>query len=273
MRHARGEFLLFLNDDSIAAPDLLQMHKDTQLASSNERIAVLGTFQLPPEASNHALTRFLSTSPFLFPQNTLQPGKYWEYTYFVTCNLSVAREAVLAVGSFDPLLRIAEDSDLGLRLGRRGFCVTYVPEARATHQHLPFTVRDLIRRAEAYGPVQLALLRKHPALLRDGGSLFGRLDEDAAQSWRSLIGNRQQEIAATVKQLERIDALDFSPFLTMDAGGRTAADEITALFRRAVPDVYWYYFFSSLLEAWNQEGRQTSTRTTRGANDPDEAFL
>jgi glycosyltransferase involved in cell wall biosynthesis len=274
VRHARGEYLLFLNDDSIAAEDLLRAHKTSHLASTScDRVAVLGNFRLPPEAANRALTRFLTASPFLFPQNTLRPGKYWEYTYFVTCNLSVARQAVLDVGSFDPQLRVAEDSDLGLRLSRKGFCVRYVPDASATHLHLPFTVRDLIRRAQAYGPTQLSFLRKHPTLLGDGSSPFGMLDQAAAKNWQTLIASRHAEIEATVKQLERIDALDFVPFLTMSAGERPAADEITALFRRAVPDVYWHYFFESLLEAWNREPHGHSARTARATLNPDEAFL
>jgi len=273
VQHARGDFLLFLNDDSIAQPDLLAVHRDAQNNSLLGRSAVLGDFQLPADASDHALTRFLSTSPFFFPQATLQAGKYWEYTYFVTCNLSIARGAVLAVGSFDPQFRVAEDSDLGLRLSRKGFCVNYLPEARATHQHLPFTVRDLIHRAEAYGRTQLMLLRKHPGLLGDGGSLFGMLDEAAAGTWRALIGNRAIEIDATVKQLERIDSLDFAPFLTMTTGDRTAAEEITKLFRRAVPDVYWYYFFSSLLDAWDHELVHPSIRALQLAIDPRESYI
>jgi hypothetical protein len=99
------------------------------------------------------------------------------------------------------------------------------------------------------------------------------LDQSAAKVWHSLTAGKREEIESTVKQLERIDALDFSPFLAMSAGERTAADEITKLFRRAVPDVYWYYFFSSLLDAWNQKSDQRSARTPRVAIDPDEVFL
>ena len=69
----------------------------------------------------------------------------------------------------------------------------------------------------------------------------------------SLPAGTREEIEATVKQLERIDALDFSPFLIMSAGERIAADEITKPFRRAVPDGCWCYFFSSLLDAWNRD--------------------
>jgi hypothetical protein len=89
----------------------------------------------------------------------------------------------------------------------------------------------------------------------------------------SFTAGTREEIEATVKQLERIDALDFSPFLIMSAGERTAADEITKLFGRAVPDVYWYYFFSSLLDAWNRESDKRSARMPRFAIDPDAAFL
>jgi GT2 family glycosyltransferase/glycosyltransferase involved in cell wall biosynthesis len=273
VQHAGGEFLLLINDDTIADPNLLAIHREAQNSANHERQAILGNFQFPDSAADHALSRFLRSSPFFFPQATLQPGKHWEYTYFVTCNLSILREAVLDAGSFDAQFRVAEDSDLGLRLSRKGFWVNYIPEARAIHQHLPFTVRDLIHRAEIYGRTQLALLRKHPALLGDGGSLFGMLDEAAAETWRGLIRNRGKDVEAMVKQMEKIDALDFAPFSIMPAGERTAAEEITKLFRRAVPDVYWFYFLSSLLAAWNQETAHPSMRALQLDMDAEEPYI
>ena len=147
----------------------------------------------------------------------------------------VKREAVLAAGSFDPRFRVAEDSDLGLRLSRKAYYLRYVPEACAIHQHLPFTIPDLIRRAELYDETQLALLRKHPTLLGDGGTFFAMLDEPAAEKWRTLIGQRKQEVEDLAATLSRIDSLDFAPFLTMKKGDGTVADEITKLFRRAAP--------------------------------------
>ncbi|MGA9970331.1 MAG: glycosyltransferase, partial [Candidatus Acidiferrales bacterium] len=273
VRHARGEFLVLLNDDTISAPDLLAEHRKAHRVCANDRQAVLGDFRFPPAARDHALTRFLIASPFFFPQATLQPGTYWGYTYVVTCNLSVKREAVLAVGSFDPHFRVAEDSDLGLRLSRRGFCVRYVPEAQAIHQHLPFTVPDLIRRAGVYGETQLPFLRKHPALLGDGATFFGMLDEAAADKWRALIAQRKQEIEDLAAMLTRIDSLDFAPFLTMKKGDGTVADEITRLFRRAGPDVYWYYYFSGLLRAWDKEKVHPSIAALRAASASDEAYI
>src|ERR1700675_2422871 len=101
--------------------------------------------------------------------------------------------------------RVAEDSDLGLRLSRKGFVVRYVPEALAIHQHLPFTIPDLIRRATAYGANQLAFLRKHPTLLAGGRTFFGMLDNEAADKWRVLVTERKQEIELLAAMLTRID--------------------------------------------------------------------
>ncbi|MGA8406066.1 MAG: glycosyltransferase [Candidatus Acidiferrales bacterium] len=273
VKHARGEYLLFFNDDTIPASDLLLQHWKAHQDCPNERQAVLGDFRFPPAAQDRALTRFLIESPFFFPQTTLRAGTYWEYTYIVTCNLSIKREAVLAVGSFDAHFRVAEDSDLGLRLSRKGFCVRYVPEAQAIHQHLPFTVPDLIRRAGIYGETQLPFLRKHPTLLGDGRTFFGMLDEPAADKWRALIGQRKQEIEDLAATLTRIDSVDFAPFFTMKKDDGTVADEITRLFRRAAPDVYWYYYFSGLLRAWEKETVHPSMAALRAASVSDETYI
>ncbi len=273
VQHARGEYLVLINDDTISAPDLLDEHWKAHQARPDVRQCVLGDFRFPAAAQQRALTRFLSQSPFFFPQATMRAGEYWEYTYVVTCNLSVKRDAVLSVGSFDARFRVAEDSDLGLRLSRKGFSVRYVPEAQAVHQHLPFTIADLIRRATIYGANQLAFLRKHPALLGGGNTFFGMLDDEAADKWRSLITQRKQEAESLVATLTRIDAVDFAPFFTMKKGDGTVADEITKLCQRAVPDVYWYYYFSGLLSTWEAESVRPSKDSLRAAVVRDEAYI
>ena len=78
VQHAHGEYLLLINDDTIPAPDLLSAHCKAHQARADARQCVLGTFHFPPEAQQHALTRFLTESPFLFPQVKLQAGEYWE---------------------------------------------------------------------------------------------------------------------------------------------------------------------------------------------------
>jgi hypothetical protein len=273
VQHARGEFLLLFNDDTISAADLLAEHLKAQQTHPDLLQCVLGDFRFPAAVRQRALTRFLTQSSFFFPQATLRAGEYWEYTYVITCNLSVKRDAVLAAGSFDARFRVAEDSDLGLRLSRKGFSVRYVPGARAIHQHLPFTIPDLMRRLAAYGATQLAFLRKHPALLGDGNTFFGMLDEGAADKWRLLVMERKQEIERLVATLTRIDSVDFAPFFSMKKGDGTVADEITRLCQRAVPDIYWYYYFLALLRAWEAEAVHPSKTSLRAEIVRDEAYI
>jgi O-antigen biosynthesis protein len=273
VQHARGEYLLLFNDDTISAPGLIAEHWKAHQLHQDLRRCVLGDFSFPPAAQHRALTRFLTQSSFFFPQTTLRAGEYWEYTYVVTCNLSVKRDAVLAAGSFDARFRVAEDSDLGLRLSRKGYCVLYVPEARAIHQHLPFTIPDLLRRAAVYGANQLAFLRKHPALLGDGKTFFGMLDEEATDKWRALVQERKQEVEQLVATLTRIDSVDFAPFFSMRKGDGTVADEITRLCQRAVPDIYWYYYFLALLRAWDAEAVHPSKAALRAEIVRDEAYI
>jgi hypothetical protein len=61
--------------------------------------------------------------------------------------------------------------------------------------------------------------------------------------------------------------LDFAPFFTMKKG------EIPRLFRRAGPDVCWYYYFSGLLGAWDKEKVHPSIAALRAASVSDEAYI
>ena len=66
VQHARGEYLLLINDDTIAAPDLLANHWKAHQNRQDARQCVLGDFRFPPAAQQPALTRFLTQSPFFF---------------------------------------------------------------------------------------------------------------------------------------------------------------------------------------------------------------
>ena len=260
VEHARGEYLLMFNDDTIASANLLAKHLQAQKAHSREKLAVLGDFRYPPAASARGLSYFLTRNPFLFPQVTLKPGVHSHSALFVTCNLSVPREAVLSAGSFDPSFRVAEDTDLGIRLMKIGFRVLYIPEAIAIHEHLPFTMGGLLKRAESYGPAQLLLFRKHPEAIGDGSGPFGRLDEESIQKLRAFVTRREREVEDAVRALEKFDSLDFLPFFSRKVEDKTAADEVMAGFDQAIPDVYFYYLYRSFLKAWDEEQDRISVK-------------
>ena len=250
-----GEYLLLINDDTIATPNLLAEHLRVQDQHRREKIAVLGNFPYPGEASERALTHFLSTHPFLFPQVSLDPGVHSKNAYFIACNLSVRRDAVLGVGSFDPRFRVAEDTELGVRLRAAGYQVLYDPEALAIHDHLRMTSADLVRRAEIYGRTQLMLFRKHPHLLGNGTGPFGRLDDATIQRIRDYIERKSRDLQTGLQVLQKLDHFDLTPYFQSSNGERSAADQIMDTVARVVPVVFWFFLYKGFLAAWNDQNK------------------
>jgi len=256
VEQANGDYVLFINDDTMAFPNLLAEHLRVQDEHRREKVAVLGNFPYPGEALGRALTYFLSTNPFLFPQVTLQPGLHSDPAYFITCNLSVRREAVLAAGSFDPEFVVAEDTELGIRLRAAGYRVFYHPKAAALHDHLDMKIGDLVRRAHVYGRNRLLLFRKYPHLLGDGAGPFGRLNDAAARRIGSYVEEHRDEVEKAFQALARYDTANFLPFFSESIGGRSAADEIMDAFKRAIPAIYQFYLYEGFLEAWHGESKR-----------------
>jgi GT2 family glycosyltransferase/glycosyltransferase involved in cell wall biosynthesis len=255
VEHARGEYLLLINDDTIADSGLLQEHLAIQRAHHDSCFAVLGTFDYERAARRRALTYFLSTDPFMFPQKNMHPEWYYGYTHFVTCNLSVRRDAVLAAGSFDPAFRLGEDTEMGLRMARNGCKVIYDPNARALHDHLDINMKNMVGRAMAYGPIYLRLLEKHPTLelTHPGFELKNPITLADIERIRETLEKRRAQIEETVKALAQYDDRDFELFFATRSGNGTAAEMIANLFRQAIPQVHWFYVFEGLCASWSEK--------------------
>lgn len=255
---ARGKYLLLFNDDTIATPELLAEHLRAQHEFSPKRCTVLGDYRYPTEAGKRALTSFLATRPFLFPQVNMKAGFYRESWYFIASNLSIRREAVLGVGSFDPQFRVAEDTELGARLEQDGYRTRYHPKALAWHDHLMFTTADLIKRARAYAPADLLLFKKHPRLLGSGKGPFGSLDDDWAAKTRDSLDKSRQQVAELIRAIARFDNLDFAPFFSIRRGERTEAEIVLKTFDQIIPQVHWFHLFEMLLELWGDGEKEPS---------------
>jgi GT2 family glycosyltransferase len=251
---AQGRYALFINDDTIASPDLLQEHLRAHGSYPAKKIAVLGDFPYHPTARRRALTYFLSKRPFLFPQVSMHKGFYQGSAYFITCNLSVSRQAVLAAGSFDARFRVAEDTELGARLTARGYEVLYWPAARGMHDHLHFRTDDIIRRARSYGPATVLLLEMHPSLLGDGRTPFGRLDAAWKARTIDFLRNSRQHVEDALAAAKRLDDFNFSALVDgKNADGASAADEITGLLEKAVTQVYWFYLLEAMIKELDEK--------------------
>jgi GT2 family glycosyltransferase/SAM-dependent methyltransferase len=263
---ARGELLLLCNDDTMATSHLLVEHLDLHRRRGQEKIAVLGEFRHSRDANQRALSLFVSTTSFFFPQSTLKTDESYDQAYFATCNLSVRRDAVLAAGNFDPQFRVAEDTELGARLVRRGWRVIYHPPAVAVHEHAHFSSGDLLRRAQAYGAANWALFAKHPALLGQGAGPFGRLTPQDQVRIETQVQQYRAAVADGLAALQALDQLDFRLLFRDQANGRHAAEELMRKVAQIVPIVYWHYLFQEFLAQWR------AARPVSSASDPPHAF-
>jgi hypothetical protein len=251
---ASGEFLLLCNDDTIAASNLLVEHLAFHRSRPKENWAVLGQFRYSEDVCKSALSLFVNTSAFFFPQSTLNAGDVCDQAYFVTCNLSARRRAVLEAGNFDPAFRVAEDTELGTRLAQRGVRVIYHPAARAWHEHARFTTADLIRRAQAYGLANWKLFQKHPHLLGSGSGPFGVLSEGDRLRIQKHVGETRLAAASGITALERLDTIDFRTLFRDSHNGPQSAKDLIQKVSEIVPVIYWHCLFETFLQHWTTCG-------------------
>jgi glycosyltransferase involved in cell wall biosynthesis len=146
-RAARGEYILFLDSDSVAHPDLVRTHLDL-LNAEGER-AVLGRRVEPHWATAQALANpstlgqdfsaAQDDARYGFAVNDADAVHGSPWVYAQTHNLSVSRAAFEAIGGFDENFRSWgwEDTELAYRLflhwGRDGRRFVYAPQAVCFH--------------------------------------------------------------------------------------------------------------------------------------------
>ena len=256
--HANGEYLLLMNDDTICDPDLIEQHMRAHRELASERWAVLGNFEYPAEAHRRAFTHFLRTGSFMFPQIDMEAGFPYPYSHFITCNLSIRREAVIEAGSFDSTYKLSEDTELGIRLFEMGYGVLYHPTAHAWHDHFPYAVGNLVRRARVYGTDYFYMFRRHPRVIREWAmpvSLMG-MDSSAAQSIRQYLEANRSRVEEAAAALDQWENVEFEPFLTRPQD----AAQVVALFQKAVPAIHWFYLLEKMLETMMRELNLSSPR-------------
>lgn len=150
--HAQGGIVLFLEDDSLPAFDLLEKHLSVH-AARTDRVAVLGTFAFSADARRRPFVQVLDDSDLLYDFVRLRDGALHPWTYFWTCNLSVQLATLREVGGFDAAAfpqGVCDDLELGLRLAERGVGVLHRKDLVCEHDH-PFTVDEFFERSMLRG--------------------------------------------------------------------------------------------------------------------------
>ena len=167
LRHATGDLVVFLGDDTVPDPGLVAAHV-ARHQEIGEPMAVVGFTDWYRER--------MRVTPFLehvnrdgqqFAYGHFTPGEDVPYTSFYTSNVSVPRW-VLGESPFHPAFTFVdwEDVELGYRLSRRGLRIVYHPAAVARHVH-PMSMAGFFRRQVHVGRTVDVLVGLHPELAGD----------------------------------------------------------------------------------------------------------
>ena len=92
------------------------------------------------------------------------------------CNMAFRRDALLAIGGFDPAYHAAgDDVDVCWRLQARGQAIGFAPSALVWHRHRS-TVRGYWRQQVGYGEAETQLMDNHPERFLNGHAVWkGRI--------------------------------------------------------------------------------------------------
>lgn len=131
-QRATGELVLFVDDDIIPAPQLVEQHLGWH-QKYGEKAVVIGPMLSPAGYKMSPWVQWEQVQ--LARQYRAMLAKDWEPTarQFYTGNTSLRREFLVQSGGFDPSFRRAEDVELAYRLVKMGAQFYFNPEAVGYH--------------------------------------------------------------------------------------------------------------------------------------------
>lgn len=129
---AAGEYILFVDDDLVPEPQLLEEHARSHHEAGRD-VVVLGPL-LTPEGFEMAPWVRWEQEMLMKQYNAMLRGD-WQATarQFYTGNASLRRRCIVAAGGFDEKFRRAEDVELAYRLASNG--LEFVFNIRAAGLH------------------------------------------------------------------------------------------------------------------------------------------
>lgn len=142
---ARGDVLLFSDDDVIPQPGWIEAH---QKAHTRPRTVAVGRLELPPALRGTGAAELKGPRAF-----------WWNIT---GNNTSLPRALFEEVGGYDPAFSGygGEDPDLGYRLMRAGARLVFVREALAVHEAFDYQ-GQAIQKARQAGAAHVRVWQKH----------------------------------------------------------------------------------------------------------------
>jgi cellulose synthase/poly-beta-1,6-N-acetylglucosamine synthase-like glycosyltransferase len=197
---SRSPIVVFLDDDDVAAPDLLAVHLATHTAHPDTGIAVLGHTHLALDTLRSPVMRHVTdVGCQLFSYGGMRSGQILGYAEFWGGRSSCKRELLLRNGVFNPAFRFGyEDIECAWRLAPHGLRVIYEPAASSTMIRT-ISFDDFCTRSYRQGRSQFhfASLHPHPEVRK-----YCEIDVSLAE-WRA----HWRDYAAILRRTRELDRL------------------------------------------------------------------
>jgi GT2 family glycosyltransferase len=254
---ARAPIVLFVDDDVVAAPDLVEQHLASHAATESDAV-VIGPMLNPPDFEMRPWVRWEQAS--LYKQYDAMNAGHYEAgrRQFYTGNASLPRARFVAAGGFDTRFRRAEDVELSHRLDEAG--LQFVWSANAVGYHYADRSFDSwLAAARAYGVNDVVFCRdeRHDPL-------FDRVCwEFRGHKWpmRWLI-----HACVAMPVLERV----IGPPLRLlgTAGDRVGAEKVSRVAFSVLFNVAYYRGIATALGSRAEFERMLVGRAAPGGPDP-----
>ncbi|MBF0566489.1 MAG: glycosyltransferase [Nitrospirae bacterium] len=203
LHHAGGRWVLFLNDDAIGAPTLVEEHLRTLENTADDNLAVLGSFSFPSWFTASPFGYLLENTNLLFEFYRLTDGVIYDYSVFYTCNLSLPKSRVFEAGLFDEGFTgpSSEDIDLGYRLYKLGVKILYAPQCRTTHDHC-LTPSGFCNLQITRGKGVARLFSRHPEI-----NWYRGMELKDVERWQKLDTALKEPAYAVMSAIDSVDKL------------------------------------------------------------------
>ena len=157
LARAAGDVVVFIDDDVLPDPGLLEQHLAAQ--AEDPDVVAIGPLLAPPGFALEPWTRW--EAAMLEDQYRAMASGRWQPTprQFYTGNASVRRAHLVEAGGFDTGFRRAEDVELAYRLQINRLHFRFLPEARGWH-YARRSLRSWQSTARAYGEADVAMYRR-----------------------------------------------------------------------------------------------------------------
>lgn len=227
---AKGDVILWFDDDDRPHPELLAQHLATHAAHPEIEAAVLGHTAWDPELEvTPVMTHVTEIGMQYLAYPSIPPGVPLPWHCFWGGRASAKRALLLEHGNWDPEFRGLEDMELAYRLAKHGLKVYYNPAA-IQYALRPLNRKNFSDRCFSQGQTIAHMMAKHPDPALEAH--FGLVD--LAQR----LSNLEVGIPTMEENLEKLEAL--SPH-QLDTVTTTVGDKVIPA-KTMLHQNYQHYF-------------------------------